>query len=152
MFGRQKEKVIDWLESPSRENEKIFHSKNIELSDILWNLADENLLSAIENALEDVLTKRHTGEYVSYPNLNDYEVINIYDLKKIELFSSIPDYMAEEILKKINNHLNKNRSYAHERGMKIPSGRNLRMSEYYENYLISKEIMKLLNIQTYKSK
>lgn len=146
-----KEKVTDYLEQPTWVNLMNFCNQYIELTNILWELTDEEDLKTINEALQQVLVKIKMGEVPNkFLGLSSSQIKAVFDQSKIELFESIPNVESKKIRDRLDKFILNKIIYAQKLQMSIPGSHSLTIKQYYENYKIAKEALPAISIRAGK--
>lgn len=145
--------IDSFINGPQRENDLIFCKKYIELSDYYWQLADEDVLKSIEEALKSALIDYQCGKLEGqFKGKSQAEIKNYFLVKKLHLYETIPNELAEKAQKEIDKYLQGKKVEARRNGLIVPEyGKHLKVKEYLANYIVAQEKKKLLEFHLGKS-
>lgn len=141
--------IDSFINGPQRENDLAFCKKYIELSDYYWQLADEDIIQSVDSAMDSALTDYYGCKLEgllkdkSIPEIKKYFMV-----KKIQVYSEIPESFSLPIRKKIDGFLLKRRLEAKRLKFIIPDyDKEMSVIDYYANYLVAQELKKRLELQ-----
>ena len=136
------------MDISTKINESKFCNDYIRLSQRYWDLADENVISAIDGAMSEVLMDKISGKSLgSFQNMSEQDIKKHFTAKKLRVYAAIPDNLADIVCKDIDKFLWKN--YIVASGLKFnipPRGEHLTLSEYYVNFLLAEIAKKRLDL------
>lgn len=140
--------IENFINGAQRENDLLFCKEYIELSNYYWQLADEDILKSIEDAMSSTLVDFHSGKVEGIlKGKNMPEIKKYFLIKKIKLFSEIPENTSKEIRKQLDKLLLRKRQEAKRLGLMIPeNGKHLTLVNYYANYMVAQEVKKRLEL------
>lgn len=147
-----KNAIINYLEEPDKINTKKFCEKYLATFEQYLSLADEELMKAIDDALQTVLVDKARGKASSkYTAMPEDRIKREFIQRKIKLLDSVPDDISQYARKQLNELLKRNSAYALKCEMVVPQGKdNLKTWEYYLNYLIAEQMIKVLSMEIQK--
>ncbi len=145
--------IDSFINGPQRENDLVFCKKYIELSDYYWQLADEDVLNSIEEALKSTLVDYQGGKLEGqFKGKSQTEIRNYFLVKKLRLYEAIPKELAERIQREIDKYLRGKTIQAKRNGLIVPDyGNHLKVKEYLANYIVAQENKKILEFHLGKS-
>lgn len=145
--------IDSFINGPQRENDLVFCKKYIELSDYYWQLADEDVLNSIEEALKSTLVDYQGGKLEGqFKGKSQTEIRNYFLVKKLRLYEAIPKELAERIQIEIDKYLRGKTIQAKRNGLIVPDyGSHLKVKEYLANYIVAQENKKILEFHLGKS-
>lgn len=145
--------IDSFINGPQRENDLVFCKKYIELSDYYWQLADEDVLNSIEEALKSTLVDYQGGKLEGqFKGKSQTEIRNYFLVKKLRLYEAIPKELAERIQREIDKYLRGKTIQAKRNGLIVPDyGNHLKVKEYLANYIVAQELKKRLEFHLGKS-
>ena len=130
-----KSKIINSLEGPEKANTLEFCKDYIELSERYWTLADQDLLNAINSAMDEAIQNSYTQkESNRFDGMTISEIKKFFHQRRLELFKDISPKTADYIQDLIDEHLKRKRYYAEKCELQIPGREHLSVAQYYLNY------------------
>lgn len=141
--------IDNFINGPQRENDLLFCNKYLELSELYWQLGDEEILKSIEDAMNSTLVDYQSGKLEGpLKNKSIAEIKKYFMIKKIQIYSEIPESISLPIRKKIDSFLLKRRLEAKRLRFIIPDyDKEMSVIDYYANYLVAQELKKKLELQ-----
>lgn len=135
-------KVHDYLYQSQVTPLADFCTEYMRLSEIYWEMADQDKLERISLASEKVLIDKVMGvKDYDLVKLSDEQIIAHFHKEKIRIYEQIPEKMSSVITQKINDFVNRNTIYARKLRLIIPSENIMTVHQYYYNYELVKQLL-----------
>ena len=141
--------IDNFVNGPQRENDLLFCNKYLELSELYWQLGDEEILKSIEEAMNSTLVDYQSGKLEGpLKNKSITEIKRYFMVQKIRVYSEIPESISLPIRKKLDSFLLKRRLEAKRLKFIVPHyDKEMSVIDYYANYLVAQELKKRLELQ-----
>lgn len=136
------------MDTSKKINELKFCNEYIRLSQRYWDLADENIIAAIDGAMDSTLGDKISGKSQGiFQSMSEKDIKKYFTAKKLKIYATIPANLADIVCKDIDKFLRNNIIVAS--GLKFnipPRGEHLTLSEYYVNFLLAELAKKRLDL------
>lgn len=136
------------MDNYTKVNELKFCNDYISISQRYWDLADKEVIEAMDAAMQEILTSRLQGKNLgNFDGMSEQDIKKHFTSKKLRVYAAIPDDLADIVCKDIDKFLWKN--YIVASGLKFnipPRGEHLTLSEYYVNFLLAEIAKKRLDL------
>lgn len=136
------------MDNPTKINELKFCNEYISLSQRYWDLADKEIIEAVDGAMKEVLTNRLQAKNIgNFEGMSEKDIKKYFTAKKLKIYATIPDDLADIVCKDIDKFLRNNIIVASGLRFNIPPrGEHLTLSKYYVNFLLAELAKKRLDL------
>ncbi|MDO4341990.1 MAG: hypothetical protein Q4C44_04530 [bacterium] len=136
------------MDTSKKINELKFCNEYIRLSQRYWDLADETIIAAIDDAMDSTIGDKISGKsHGMFQSMSEKDIKKYFTAKKLKIYATIPDGLADIVCKDIDKFLRNNIIVASGLRFNIPPrGEHLKLSEYYVNFLLAELAKKRLDL------